>query len=334
MRGALRRDEDNRVTASDQYAQAEWEGGERWRAHLGLRHSAVRFRSRDDYVTAGNPDDSGQLESTAVTPVGGLLWRARPWLSLYANAGEGFETPTFNELAYRSDGQSGLNTALRPARSDNFELGLRGRLDAGRFALALFRIRTEDELVVATNQGGRSTFANAARSRRDGAELSASGAWRERWRYGLAYTYLDATYSRAFAACAAPPCARPDQIVAAGSRIPGLSRHSAWAEVRWLAPAGLDLALAATALDRVFADDANSAAAPGFVSLDWSAERRFLVGGVELIGFARINNLLDREVIGSVIVNETNGRYFEPAPGRVLVGGLRAVLRSRAGRTP
>jgi iron complex outermembrane receptor protein len=26
--------------------------------------------------------------------------------------------------------------------------------------------------------------------------------------------------------------------------------------------------------------------------------------------------------VGSVIVNEANGRYFEPAPGRSLFGGL------------
>ena len=40
----------------------------------------------------------------------------------------------------------------------------------------------------------------------------------------------------------------------------------------------------------------------------------------------RVNNLLDREVIGSVIVNEANGRYFEPAPGRHGLVGLAVDL--------
>ncbi len=41
--------------------------------------------------------------------------------------------------------------------------------------------------------------------------------------------------------------------------------------------------------------------------------------------FARIDNLLDRRYVGSVIVNDGNGRYFEPAPGRsfLLGPGLR-----------
>ncbi len=32
--------------------------------------------------------------------------------------------------------------------------------------------------------------------------------------------------------------------------------------------------------------------------------------------FGRIDNLFDREYVGPVIVNESNGRYYEPAPGR------------------
>lgn len=326
VRGALRRDEANRVASFDQYLQADWAPGTRWRAHAGLRRSEVRFRSRDDYVTEANPDDSGRLAFEELTPVAGLLWRAAPWLSVYADAGEGFETPTFNELAYRSDGTSGLNTALRPARSDNFEAGLRARRPRSNVSLGFFRSRTEGELVVAANTGGRSTFANAALSRRQGAELAWTGAWSSRWHYALAYTYLDASYGRAFAVCTAAPCVQPDQIVAAGSRIPGLPRHDAWAELRWQASRGFDIGLAVSALDRVFANDANSTAAPGFASFDLSAEHRFRVGRVELVGFARLNNLLDREIVGSLIVNESNGRYFEPAPGRLLVAGLSATF--------
>ncbi len=41
-----------------------------------------------------------------------------------------------------------------------------------------------------------------------------------------------------------------------------------------------------------------------------------------LRGFARIDNLLDRAHIGSLIVNEANGRYYEPGPGRSLVVGI------------
>ncbi len=326
VRGALRRDERNDVRNFDQYLQADWDIAARWRIDLGVRRSRVEFRSRDGYITADNPDDSGRLDYAQTTPVVGVLFRATPWLSLYANAGSGFETPTFNELAYRSDGRSGLNSELRPARSNNYEAGLRARRNDTRFGFALFRSRTQDELVVAANQGGRSTFANAALSRRQGAELSWSGVWSPRWHYAFAYTFLDARYQRGFVVCGAAPCAQPDTVVAAGNRIPGLPRHSAWAELRWAPDAAFDLALEARALDRVFADDGNTAAAPGYASFDLSAQQRWRWGAVEFSGFARANNLFDRGIIGSVIVNESNGRYYEPAPGRHWMLGLDARL--------
>lgn len=322
VRGALRRDERDRVAGSDQYLQADWRFAPRWRIDLGVRRSSIAFRSRDAFVTAANPDDSGRLEYAQTTPVAGLLFRASDNVSVYANAGKGFETPTFNELSYRSDGRSGLNTALRAARSDNVEAGLRAQYGERRLGLALFRSATDDEIVVAANQGGRSTYANAAASLRRGAELSWSGVWSQRWRYALAYTYLDAHYRDAFAVCGAAPCARPNQTVAAGNRIPGLPRQQLWAELRWLPSERLDFALEAQGIGRVFADDANAAAAPGYASLDFSVQRRWRIGGVDATGFVRIQNLLDREYVGSLIVNESNGRYFEPAPGRGWLLGL------------
>jgi iron complex outermembrane receptor protein len=97
--GALRRDQRDRVRSQDYYLQADWQPAPRWRVNAGLRRSDVRFVSRDDFITAGNPDDSGRLAYAHTAPVLGLLFHARPWLSLYANAGSGFETPTFAELA-------------------------------------------------------------------------------------------------------------------------------------------------------------------------------------------------------------------------------------------
>jgi iron complex outermembrane receptor protein len=326
VRGPLRRDERDRVTGSDQYLQLEWQPGERWRINLGARHSAVRFASRDRYITADNPDDSGSLDYAHTSPVAGVLFRATPWLSLYANAGSGFETPTFNELAYRSDGRSGLNDALRAATSSNIEAGLRVRRGSFAVSTTLFRSRTSDELVVAANQGGRSVYANAGESQRQGLELSLSGVLASHWHVAIAYTLLDARYRRGFLLCASTPCLQPDLLVPAGRRIPGLSRQFAWGEVRWRANDDLDVALEARFVDRVFANDANTAAAPAYARVDLSAERRLRTGNIEWTGFARIDNLFDRDIVGSVIVNDSNVRYFEPAPGRGWTVGLSARM--------
>ena len=325
--GRLRRDEDNRVTSRDAYLQADWEPAARWRLNLGLRRSAVRFVSDDRYVGAGNPDDSGRLEYSATSPVAGLLFRATPNLSLYANTGRGFETPTFAELAYRSDGQGGLNALLQPARSRSHELGLRLRRGDTDAALALFQSRTTDELVVLSSLGGRSVFGNAAATRRRGAEFSFATQLAPDWHLASALTYLDARYLADVAGCSAPPCAPGDRVIVAGRRLPGVARHEAWAELRWQVADHTVLMLDGRHTARVYANGANTAHAPAYTRLDLAAETTLARGALEWRLFARINNVFDRRIVGSVIVNDANGRYFEPAPGRHLLVGLTLGLR-------
>jgi len=38
--------------------------------------------------------------------------------------------------------------------------------------------------------------------------------------------------------------------------------------------------------------------------------------------YLRLNNIFDHSYVGSVIVNESNGRYYEPAPTRTIFGGI------------
>src|SRR5688572_26445961 len=66
VQGALKRDEDDEVSATDFYAQAEWQFAERWSAHAGLRTSRVEFKSTD-YFTTVNAADSGR-RTYAVAP--------------------------------------------------------------------------------------------------------------------------------------------------------------------------------------------------------------------------------------------------------------------------
>jgi len=42
--------------------------------------------------------------------------------------------------------------------------------------------------------------------------------------------------------------------------------------------------------------------------------------------FVRIDNLADETYAGSVIVNESNGRFYEPAPGRNYLVGVQLAL--------
>ncbi|MCY7313043.1 MAG: TonB-dependent receptor, partial [Pseudoxanthomonas sp.] len=219
VRGALRRDENNQVRSRDQFAQAWWEFAPRWSLLAGLRHSELDFTARDRFITARNPDDSGAVRYADTTPVAGLVFHATEDLRLYASLGRGFETPTFNELGYRADGGAGLAFDLRPAVSRNVELGMKWRsVGDAQLQAAVFRAATDDELAVARNVGGRSSFQNVGSARRQGFEASFDTALATDWNLQLAYTFLDTTFQSGFLVCTGAGCSVPTRPVAAGSR--------------------------------------------------------------------------------------------------------------------
>lgn len=322
--GALRRDEDNRVTNLDPYLQAVWKFAPRLSLTAGVRRSTVRFSSSDRFIAGINGDDSGEVRYSATLPVAGLMYAWSPQLHVYAGLGRGFETATFNELAYRPDGTAGLNFALRPSRSDNLELGVKGRSAAGgamrtEWAAALFQTATDNEIVTQTNSGGRSTFQNAGATRRRGLELAWSAALGRAWKFQIAQTWLDARYRDPFAICGAAPCTVPTQLVPGGNRIPGIAQSVSAAEIAWEPARGWRAGAELRRSSRVYVNDSNSEAAPAFTALALRAGYVFDLRGWALSAHARVDNALDRRYAGSVIVNEGNGRFFEAAPGRSYV---------------
>ncbi|MBO9661802.1 TonB-dependent receptor [Dokdonella sp.] len=322
VRGALRRNEIDTVRDFDQYAQASWRFAEAWTLNLGLRHSQVKFDSADRYVTATNPDDSGKADYGATTPVAGLLWRASEAVHVYAAYGKGFETPTFNELGYRADGRAGLAFDLTPSRTRNGELGLKLRPGAGLEAnLAVFRADTRDELAVASAAGGRTTYQNIGKARRDGVEFSLDWRFAERWRLQFAWTRLDATFRSPFATCVGTPCTPTP--VAAGTHIPGIPKQNAHLALGWGVERGWRAAFDADAVAAVPVNDLGSDRAPGYAVAGVDLGYGFDLSSGQWRTFLRVDNLFDRRYAGSVIVNDANGRYFEPAPGRTAMLGVR-----------
>ncbi|MCC7414445.1 MAG: TonB-dependent receptor [Gammaproteobacteria bacterium] len=316
--GNLRRDEDNRLHDFDQYLQANWDFAARWSTLMGVRHSDVHFDSEDHYVTATNPDDSGSTRFEAWTPAASLLFKARPDLNVYASFGRGFDTPTFDNLAYRSDGVSGLNLALQPAHTANVEIGLKWRRGRAAYTrIGLFRSVTRDEIAVESSAGGRSTYHNVGRTRRQGAEFELDASHADAWRWQASYTLLDARYRDSFQTCTSSVCpVGSGPIVPAGQRIPGVPRSTAYASLRYDRDHGWNVALEASYLAPVPVNDFNTEYAPAYALLGASGGYLWRRPGWMLRVFGRIDNLLDRRYVSAVTVNDNFGRYYIPGAGR------------------
>lgn len=325
VKGALRRDEDNRVANLDPYLQLNWRWAPQWLLQAGLRHSNVRFTSSDHYTVGSNPDDSGQVRDEAWLPMLGLSYQMAPGWRAYASIGRGEETPTLNELAYRAGGQTGMNFALRPASSTSAELGLQWATpDWGQGELALFETRTAHEIVTQTNAGGRATYQNAGGTLRRGLELGWSVPWASAGLVRLNSTFLDAHYRDSFLTCTGTPCTRPSTVIEAGNRLPGLARSTVALGLDWQPSSGWHAGAEWRYVGRLFVNDANSDAAAAATTVALSSGYQWRGTDWSLDAFARVDNLLDRRYVGSVIVNDGNGRYFEPAPGRSWWAGIRS----------
>lgn len=315
--GDLRRDEDNDATTFGLYAKADAYVDPRVMLSAGARYSHVTMRAEDRYINAASPDDSGEVTYHRFSPVAGLLWHVTETVNAFANIGKGFETPTFTELAYLPEG-SGLNFSLQPARSRHSEIGVKTLRDGTTLQATLFHSMTDGEIVPLSNQGGRTSYRNVDGVERYGIELGGKGNWRD-IDWTVAYTLLQARFTQGFATADGRP-------VNAGNRLPGAARHTLQLGTAWKPYESLRLGASLHAESRVHADDINSEAAPGYATLGLNADHAFRLGNTAASAFLRIDNLLDRRYSSSIIVNEANRRFYEPAAGRTLLAGVRIAL--------
>jgi iron complex outermembrane receptor protein len=317
--GDQRRDEINRATNRDVYVLNQLQLAPAWQASLGWRHSQVAFRSRDQYIVSGNGDDSGRMDFDASTPTASLMWQITPRWQTYVSLGRSFETPTLNEVAYRSTNgaATGWNTALKASTATHREWGSKYSVgpEGGRpiYAIdaALFEVATSNEIAVKDNSGGRSTFQNVGHTHRYGLEMEQQWRPLRDWQFSTAATWTEAHYRNAFGS------------TQAGFNLPGVPHRVVQAEALWQ-PAGQPWHTALTwrHMGRIWANDINDAYAPA--SSLWSVRAAWhtMVANWRLDALARVDNVFDTHTVGSVIVNESQKRYFEPAPGRSATVGV------------
>ncbi len=319
--GALRRDELNRATSRDVYALSQLDVHPDWRLSLGWRQSQVAFRSVDRYIVTGNSDDSGRMDFTGRNPTASLMWRFQPNWQTYVSLGRSMETPTLNEVAYRSNTgtTTGWNLGLQASKAFHREWGVKYSSDPGSARpdysaqAAVFDVSASQEIAVLVNSGGRATYQNVGHTRRRGVELEQHWQLARTVALDTAATWTTAHYQDPFNSTSAGST----QVVQAGANLPGLPQRQVQADLVWR-PAAMPWHAGLTwrHVGRIYANDINTVWAPA--SRTWSARMvwRTQLANWRVDTLARIDNLLNEHTVGSVIVNEANGRYYEPAPGR------------------
>lgn len=320
VKGELRRDEDNTLWNLDPYLQASYHFAPDWTLDAGLRYSNVHFKSTDKFLANG--DNSGKTDYHKFLPSAALSWQILPELMTYVSYAQGFETPTFTEMSYPANTAENRSFSLKAAESETYEIGLKSANILGDFTVAIFHTQTENDIVSAENDNGRSTFRNADKTLREGVELSWSkNLWRDLTAQA-SYSYIDATFD------ADIPELRNDEgevvvsRVASGNYIPGIAKNQAFLSLGWKPENGLRAGFDVRYSDKIYVNDLNSDTAPSYTVAGANIGYHWKMQDWAVNTFARVDNLLDKDYSGSVIVNESNGRFYEPVEGRHWSAGV------------
>jgi iron complex outermembrane receptor protein len=291
----------------------------------GVRYDWVDFRVQDRLVDSLNPDDSGRRLMAALSGSLGVTLNPSAALTLYANVGSSFETPTTTELTNQPDTAGGFNATLQPQKAWNYEVGARGAVN-GRltYSLALFQADVRDELIsyeVPTSPQRR-FFRNAGSARHRGVELGAGASLVPGVSVDAAWTYADYRYVRytlvnpgsTFVLDGRTLPGVPAQFLRLGLRARPAALRGAWLEYDQTYSSGY------------LVDDTLSTRTAPWWAANVRAGWEGSAGSVRIAPFVGVYNLYNRLYVGSVTINAARGRYYEPAPGRnVYVGCSIAV---------
>ena len=220
-------------------------------------------------------------------PVSASVFFATDHLNLYVNYGQGFETPTLAEVAYKTSGGApvgAFNPLLNASTSRHYEVGTKWVPDrTSRIDLAVFQIDATDEIVVDATAGGKTSYKSAPGTSRTGIELGASTQITPQMTASLSANFIDAKYSQTFTSATVTGAT----TINAGNKIPGIPQTSVFSELAWTseqarsgakAPSlGTRLALEMVQSGRIFANDTNTASVDGHTVFNVSASQRWAV---------------------------------------------------------
>ena len=310
----------------DQYLQADFRISERLAFNTGIRNSQTNLSATTNnniaYFTGSN-------SYQALTHMASIQFYLNEMSNVYVSYGSSFDTPTLNQVFYNAAGTSSCssvcsNFGLLAAKTKQVELGLKSKVSPGiQTNVALFNADTSDDIVIGTSNSGKTAFTNAPRTNRQGIEGSAQFKLPYHLEANIAYTWLNATVKESYTYYNGTTA----YTVLSGNRIPGVPNQGLFSELLWVKPnKSMEAAVEARVNGPMAVNDLNTQyMAPGYAVMNIRGVlRQEIAGGWSFSQFFRINNILDRSYVGSVIVNQSSLQYYEPAPTRNWMIGAKA----------
>jgi iron complex outermembrane recepter protein len=275
-----------------------WDG--RLRATLGLRQQEIETRS----FAASGGAQTAAYDDDALSPAAGLVWRATPQLSAYANYAESLQPGATAPASFNDQPVENAGESLAPFTSRQIELGAKFESASTGLSAALFRINRPFGVV--ENQ----RFTDGGEQHNTGVELTVYGQPLPALRLLGGLTWLDAELDRTQGGT--------DQ----GNTPIGVPEWQANLNAEWdvAALAGLTLEGRVIHTDEQFTDTANRQRIDAWTRLDAGVRYRLALAERELTLRARVENLANDDYWAS------SGGF--PGANYLILGGPRALTLS------
>lgn len=338
--GPLRYNDEIRTLTGFGFAQADYELPAGFLLTAGASYNRLRYRIARVSDAATRPD-AYEVERNfrpQVSPRVALLKELTPLISAYASVSSGFSPPTEEDIR---PSDASLNTALQAERGTSYEVGTRGKLLGNRlvFDVAAYDFRLRQTIVARSDEQGTQLFANSGNTRQRGVEAALSG-----WLWQRTVVVVGDVRPDLTKASSAAPGEEALGLRAfasytynhyrfgryesggrdfSGNRLTGTAPHTLTAGLDYNEKRGFYLSPTVNHQARIFLNDANTEAAPGYWTFGARAGwRRTIKRRLQTDVFGGLDNATNRRYSLGNDLNGFGGRYFQPAPGRNWYGGV------------
>lgn len=353
LAGAITADNLSTSDTKAVYGEFKWQATDPLTVTLNARHDDITAKY-ESYIPlsaaqiAAGRTTTGEKSFRVWSERAGLNYALSAEREIYTNISSGFRVPTVSQLYGSTITPTGTilaNPNLNPEKSWNREIGLRAKSELLGIALdtdvALFQIDREDFIL---NTGGQyqtdpvaEQYQNIGGVRNRGLELGVKTDANRVWSGDIAYTYLDAKFTRndtywmSMGVRGSLPSVLYNNT---GNVVPRTPKHKLNLSTRYRYSPALSFSGEMNAQSGMYADEVNQVWTGGRTLFNAMANYDVKTGrDVKWSAFVRVDNLFDRiyyTTIRGGSDGDGNGVYnaedmsITVDPGRVWTAGISA----------
>jgi iron complex outermembrane receptor protein len=302
------------------------------------RYDKVAFQSNDLLFAASNANRSYEK----FTPKLAVNFKITPSIAVFTSFGFGFDTPAFNELEnypFSSDhGKGAINPDLKPQKSANFEVGLKGNVISRKstflnnllFDVTFFNLKIEDEIIpfVVDNTA---YYRNAGKSTRTGLELGFTANIVKGLKLKSAYTFSNFKYDEYIARTINATGDTITDKQFSGNYAPSVPKHNFSVDLSYAYDFSQNFSAFIKGnylyIDKMFADDANTENAESYILLTTMAGLEFGYDNISVQLSGGLNNITNKKYSAFININDSGNRFYEAGAPKNFFAGLNIGYR-------